>query len=51
MWSFRSHKKKLFNPNIMKDLFGNVNIDDILSLLREIKLYQKYKRKPDQFLL
>ena len=34
-------KKRFFHANNMKDLFENVNIDDILSFLREIKLYQK----------
>ena len=34
----------------MKELFENVNVDDILSFLRRIKLYQKeYKCKPDPY--
>ena len=37
MQSFDSHQTILFNAQ--KDLFENINIDDILSL-REIKLYQ-----------
>ena len=34
-------KQCFFNSNNTKDLFENVNIDDILSFLREIKLYLK----------
>ena len=41
MWSFSSHKTIFLNANNMTDLFENVNIDDILSFWREIKLYQK----------
>ena len=33
--------KYFFNTNDMKDLFENVNIDDILSFLKETKLYHK----------
>ena len=34
MWNF-------FNANKMKDLFEDVNMNDILSFLREIQLYEK----------
>ena len=47
--AFALTRKNFFNANNMKDLFEKVNIDDILSFLREIRLYKKYKRKPDQY--
>ena len=31
--------KKLFYANNMKDLFKNINTDDILSFLKEMKLH------------
>ena len=39
-------RQHFFNANNLKDLFENVDIDDILSL-REIKLYQNYIRRHD----
>ena len=34
-------RQSFFNAKNMKDLFENVDMDDIFSFLREIKLYQK----------
>ena len=47
--TFTLIRKCFFNANNMKDLFENVNVNDILSFF-ERKLYQKYKiYKPDQY--
>ena len=41
-WTFAVIRKGFFKVNNLTDLFENVKIDDILSLLRETELYQKY---------
>ena len=48
-WGTSAHVRKRFYSANMKDLFENVNIDEILSFLRETKLYEKNKYKPDQY--
>ena len=44
-----SSENVFFNANSMKDLFEYIHIDDILSILREIKSYQKSSHVPDQY--
>ena len=39
--AFAFIRKCFFGASLMKDLFKIVNIDEILSFLREIKLYKK----------
>ena len=39
--AFNDTRKHYFHANIMKDLFKNVHMDDVLSFLKEIGLYQK----------
>ena len=38
LYIFRSHEKE----NCMSDLFENVKMDNVLSILKEAVLYQKY---------
>ena len=33
----------------MKDLFDIINIDEILSIMKETRSYQKYNCKPDHY--
>ena len=35
------NRKRFFNADDIKDLFENINMDDVQSFLREVKLYQK----------
>ena len=39
--AFALIRKRFFNTNNMKDIFEKVNMDDVLSFLREKRLYQK----------
>ena len=48
--SFTHIRKLLFNINNMKDLFENINKDELVSFLRETRLSpQKCKCEPDQY--
>ena len=39
--SFAHTRNRYFNANNMKDLFENINMEDILSFFNEIKLYHR----------
>ena len=41
-WEFALIRKRFFKVNRLSDLFDNVKMEDVLSFLREMELYQKY---------
>ena len=44
MQSFRCYQKKIFKVTSLTELFENIKIDDVLSFLRETRLYEKIWR-------
>ena len=44
---FTDTRKHYFHANTMKDLFENVHMDNVLSFLKETRLYQKIGYNPE----